>query len=122
MFGRNPRLPLDLMLGADEKDLPETDWLASHQDRLRDAYLKAGEHLRQQADARKPSPTRVPMTSQLKKASLSTYAAILEAETRYRMLGIPPCTKFKRRQDLQELFIQLLQLVEMDPARECIGP
>ena len=122
MFGRNPRLPLNLMLGADEKDPPETDWLASHQDRLRDAYLKAGEHLRQQADARKPSPTRVPMTSQLKKASLSTYAAILEAETRYRMLGIPPCTKFKRRQDLQELFIQLLQPMEMDPARECIGP
>ena len=53
MFGRNPRLPLDLMLGADEKDPPETDWLASHQDRLRDAYLKAGEHLRQQADAPK---------------------------------------------------------------------
>ncbi|CAH3146627.1 unnamed protein product [Porites lobata] len=41
------------MLGAGEKDPPETDWLASHQDRLRDAYLKAGEHLRQQADARK---------------------------------------------------------------------
>ena len=53
MFGRNPRLPLDLMLGADEKDPPETDWLASHQDRLRDAYLRVGEHLRQQADARK---------------------------------------------------------------------
>ena len=53
MFGRNPRLPLDLMLRADEKDPPETDWLASHQDRLRDAYLRAGEHLRQQADARK---------------------------------------------------------------------
>ena len=47
------RLPLDLMLGADEKDPPETDWLASHQNRLRDAYLRAGEHLRQQADARK---------------------------------------------------------------------
>ena len=53
MFGRNTRLPVDLMLGADEKDPPETDWLASHQDRLRDAYLKAGEHLRQQADAPK---------------------------------------------------------------------
>ena len=53
MFGRNPRLPLDLMLGADEKDPPETDWLASHQDRLRDAYLKAGEHLRQHTDAQK---------------------------------------------------------------------
>ena len=62
------------------------------------------------------------MTSQLKKASLSTYTVILEAETRYRMLGIPPCTKFKRRQDLQELFIQLLQPMEMDPAREYIGP
>ena len=70
----------------------------------------------------KPSATRVPMTSQLEKASLSTYVAILEAETRYRMLGIPPCTKFKRRQDLQELFIQLLQPMEMDPAREYIGP
>ena len=70
----------------------------------------------------KPSATRVPMTSQLEKASLSTYVAILEAETRYRMLGIPPCTKFKRRQDLHELFTQLLQPMEMDPPREYMGP
>ena len=122
MFGRNPRLPLVLMLGADEKDPPETDWLDSHQDRLRDAYLKAGEHLNNKQMLGKPSATRVPMTSQLKKASLPTYTAILEAETRDRILGIPPCTKIKRRQDLQELFIQLLQPMEMDPARECIGP
>jgi len=52
MFGRKPRLPLDLMLRVDEGS-PESDWLASHQDQLRDAYLKAGEHVQQQADARK---------------------------------------------------------------------
>ena len=53
---------------------------------------------------------------------MSTYAVILEAETRYRMLKTPPRTKFKRRKDLQELFIKLLQPMEMDPAREYIGP
>lgn len=62
------------------------------------------------------------MNSQLKKASLSTYAVILEAETGYRMLKTPPRTKFKRRKDLQELFIQLLQPMEVDPAREYMGP
>ena len=44
------------MLRVDE-DSAEWDWLASHQDQLQDAYLKAGEHVRekvhQQADARK---------------------------------------------------------------------
>ena len=51
MFGRNPCLPLDLMFGVNEKDSNESDWLASHQDQLRDAYLRAREHLWQQPDA-----------------------------------------------------------------------
>ena len=31
----------------------EIDWLAAHKERLRDAYLKAGEQVRHQANARK---------------------------------------------------------------------
>lgn len=50
MFGREARLPIDLLLGEDE-DVEESpiDWLAAHQTRLRDAYQRAGEHLQLQA-------------------------------------------------------------------------
>ena len=51
MFRREARLPIDLLLGEDEelKENP-SDWLATHQARLRDAYQRAGEHLKQQAE------------------------------------------------------------------------
>ena len=53
MFGREARLPIDLLLGEDE-DVEESpiDWLATHQTRLRDAYQRAGEHLQLQAKRR----------------------------------------------------------------------
>lgn len=53
MFPRNPRLPADLLLGTEDADQPELDWLVAHKELLRDAYLKAGEQLRHRADARK---------------------------------------------------------------------
>ena len=53
MFGREARLPVDLLLGKDEEvDENLSDWLATHQTRLRDAYQRAGEHLKQQAEKR----------------------------------------------------------------------
>lgn len=53
MFGREARLPIDLLLGEDEEvDENPSDWLATHQARLRDAYQRAGEHLKQQAEKR----------------------------------------------------------------------
>lgn len=53
MFGREARLPIDLLLGEDE-DVEESpiDWLAAHQTRLRDAYRRAREHLQLQARKR----------------------------------------------------------------------
>ena len=86
------------------------------------ACVIAGEHLRQQADVRKPSATRILMTIKLRKASFSIYAAIPRAKAISRMLGILVCTKFKRHQDRHELCIQLFRLMGMDPARECIEP
>ena len=38
---------------SSKEDSPKSDWLTSHQDQLWDDYLKAGEHVRQQAEARK---------------------------------------------------------------------
>ena len=53
MFGREARLPIDLLLGEDEEvDENPSDWLTTHQARLRDAYQRAGEHLKQQAEKR----------------------------------------------------------------------
>ena len=53
MFGREARLPIDLLLGQDEDiDDSPSDWLAAHQTRLRDAYQRAGEYLHLQAKKR----------------------------------------------------------------------
>jgi len=54
MFGREARLPTDLLLGEDEDvDERPIDWLEAHQSRLRDAYQRAGEHLQLQAEKRR---------------------------------------------------------------------
>ena len=56
MFGREPRLPLDLFLGEQtpsEDHRTSNDCLAGHLRRLRLAHDKAGERLRQKAEQRK---------------------------------------------------------------------
>jgi hypothetical protein len=56
LFGRSPRLPVDLLLGQEE-DEPQkqsaNEWLTKHQTRLRYAWEKAGEHIRESAEKRK---------------------------------------------------------------------
>ena len=58
-FGKQPRLPVDILLEGKENDKQDEDrpssthdWLTTHQIRLRDAYQKAGEHLHQAAQTR----------------------------------------------------------------------
>ena len=56
MFGRDPRLPVDALLGGSSEtdgDGSVDDWLAVHQGRLRDAYQRAGTHLDKHASDRK---------------------------------------------------------------------
>ena len=56
MFGRDPRLPVDALLGgSSETDGHGSvdDWLAVHKGRLRDAYQRAGTHLDKHASDRK---------------------------------------------------------------------
>ena len=47
MFGRVPRLPIDVLLGSDQMAVPEssTNWVDRHRKRLQDAYAKAGKRL-----------------------------------------------------------------------------
>ena len=58
MFGREPRVPLDLFLGEQQEEwqaqMP-SDWLANHLKRLRVAHHKAGEHTKRLASKRKES-------------------------------------------------------------------
>ena len=56
MFGRDPRLPVDALLGGSSEiygDGSVDDWLAVHQGRLRDAYQRAGTHIDKHASDRK---------------------------------------------------------------------
>ena len=61
MFGRDPALPGETLLPAD--DLDENDsWLAAHQNRLRGAYRRARERLEAEALLRKQQYDRHPRT------------------------------------------------------------
>jgi hypothetical protein len=56
LFGRSPRLPVDLLLGQEEDEplkQSANEWLTKHQTRLRYAWEKAGEHIRESAEKRK---------------------------------------------------------------------
>ena len=56
LFGRSPRIPVDILLDVEsneEPNSPVNDWLAAHNERLRYAWDKAGEHLLEAAQKRK---------------------------------------------------------------------
>ncbi|KAK2165182.1 hypothetical protein NP493_1379g01024 [Ridgeia piscesae] len=53
MFGRDPRQPVDLLLGTDEHEVDSTNWVARYQQRLQDAYQLAQAQLECKADSRK---------------------------------------------------------------------
>lgn len=54
MFGRDPRLPIDRLVQADELPRDEgRNWITRHQEELRDAQNKAAERLKEEAAARK---------------------------------------------------------------------
>lgn len=57
MFGRNPHLPIDSLLGEPEeaKEIELGEWLSTHQERLRDAYLNANDKLHDSARGRQES-------------------------------------------------------------------
>lgn len=54
LFGRGPGVPLDVTLGGDDVDarVDLSEWVESHQTRLRAAYQQAGETLKRAAEAR----------------------------------------------------------------------
>ena len=50
MFGRDPKLPIDILLGRHQEN---DDWVTSHARVLKDAYRKAGERIEREAKSRK---------------------------------------------------------------------
>lgn len=54
LFGRDPRLPVDMLLGEQEQNDQGTvdDWLCMHQKRLGVAFNKAGERMQKKAESR----------------------------------------------------------------------
>lgn len=73
MFGREPRLPLDLWLGEESVEwnarMP-AEWLGDHLKRLKVAHDKAGERLRQEAAKRKDRHDKGNPTPDLKPRDL----------------------------------------------------
>jgi transposase InsO family protein len=53
MFGRQPRLPVDVILGIPESEAAGDQWIELHRKRLVDAYQKAGECLQAESSKRK---------------------------------------------------------------------
>ena len=60
MFGRDSRLPIDVLLGGEESSCD--GWVQQHQRRLHDAYAKAATQLNNHADQRKTRLARSPRT------------------------------------------------------------
>ena len=100
MFCREPRLPVDLLLGAEEdvEDEIQNDWLATHMSRLRDAYLKAGEHLEQAAERRKKASDQTAFDDPLEIGQLVYLRNKVKGRnkiqdswspTLYRVIGVP---------------------------------
>lgn len=53
MFGRQPRLPVDVILGNQETEAGGDQWIELHRKRLVGAYQKAGECLQEESSKRK---------------------------------------------------------------------
>jgi hypothetical protein len=58
MFGQEPRLPVDHLLGVDaetEDDAPQEvdEWVAGHQNRLSDAFHRAKVNMEREAEGRR---------------------------------------------------------------------
>lgn len=52
LFGVQPHLPIDALLGKEQKKDDKPDWLAAHQDRLQDAHARAREFAERKAAER----------------------------------------------------------------------
>lgn len=52
LFGTQPHLPVDALLGREPERFPEFNWLAVHKERLHDAHAKAREYAAQKAAER----------------------------------------------------------------------
>ena len=53
MFGRDNRLPIDVLLGGEESSVAEDGWVPQHHRRLREAYERAHTQMVDHADQRK---------------------------------------------------------------------
>ena len=63
MFGRDPRLPIDRLVGPGEaQDHQPDSWVTRHQKELRDAHRRAAERLAKEAEARKRKYDKHPRT------------------------------------------------------------
>lgn len=94
MFGQGARLPIDLLLRGDEEvDENQSDWLAEHQARLTDAYQRAEEHLKQQAEKRQDQHFEREYNIPIQKGQLVYLRNHVRGRKRFKMLGILSRTK-----------------------------
>ena len=71
MFAREPRLPIDALLGVEHDSGKDgsSDWLPMHHERLRDAWETVGKRLNAEADKRREraaSPNAPPLEPRCK--------------------------------------------------------
>lgn len=52
LFGTQPHLPVDALLGRESEGVPEFNWLSVHRERLQDAHVKAREYTAKKAAER----------------------------------------------------------------------
>ena len=70
LFGQRPKLPVDFLLGAETNEVPTTDWVRVHKERLARARELAWENLGQAAAERKTRHERKVLKDRLEAGDL----------------------------------------------------
>ena len=90
LFGREPTLPIDLILGTREtSDTTSIDeWLDKHQKRLRNALQSATANTEKSAEQRREQRNKNTKNALLLSVPVYLFASECKDETKYRTLGI----------------------------------
>ena len=112
MFGRDPRLPVDALLGGSSEtdgDGSVDDWLAVHQDRLREqGPILMSMHLTGSCVRKESALCAFDWVNGF------TFAAHHLGATKFRMLGVQMCTKSLAYRIRMAIRIPLNELMDLD--------
>uniref|UniRef100_A0A3B1IG97 Gypsy retrotransposon integrase-like protein 1 n=1 Tax=Astyanax mexicanus TaxID=7994 RepID=A0A3B1IG97_ASTMX len=123
MFGYEPKLPVDFLLGIDEGDEPVDtldDWILNHQQSLRLAREQVSERARKRAQQRNQKHNDRVNDTGFEEGQLVIGETIGMVETKYKTIGIPKCTEWSGDQPKKELCTLWFRFLKRARSSRCI--